>query len=151
VTSNDLIVDMTIFHIHEVVLVSHFGAGNIWNVLVKCACDAVNRMYILYSYYYGNLICKRLCIHKSFKVLFLNCGLYFISLFNFVTLCFSRRFCMGCYRVTSDLWIALRCFNPSAGSAVKCMLCGCCLPPWSAVHCKLVTAHALCCHLTNSI
>jgi hypothetical protein len=48
-------VDMTIFHFHEVLLMSQFGDRNIWNVLVKCACDAVNWMYILHSSYSGNL------------------------------------------------------------------------------------------------
>jgi hypothetical protein len=40
VISNELNVSMTVFHIHEVV--SHFVDGNIWNVLVKCAYNAVN-------------------------------------------------------------------------------------------------------------
>lgn len=79
-SSNDHIVDITIFHIHEVLLVSKFGGGNIWNVLVKCECDAVNWMYILYLSYSGNLTYKRLCMYKSFKVLFLNCGLYYLSI-----------------------------------------------------------------------
>lgn len=63
-TSNDLIMDMTVFRIHEALLVSHFGDDNIWNVLVKCVCDAVNWMYVLHSCYYGNLTYKRFCMYK---------------------------------------------------------------------------------------
>jgi hypothetical protein len=64
VTSNGLLVDLTVFHIYEALLVSQFGDGDIWNAFVKCVCDAVNWMYVLHSSYYGSLTYKRFSMYK---------------------------------------------------------------------------------------